>query len=179
MNLNKDEFRGIYSIKNKSQLDGTKDSNDVIVRNQDNSEFYCVSDYSELTDKITVYRGDCFTNTVTMRIIRNFVDPEVPSNETIVDEKNWDKYVKRAKNETEEDKDSKPIDWSNVNRADVNTVDLGLWVTYKCLSSYNLGLRSIDTFNTDEMALMGTARSFFPLNGASTATVNKVEESFY
>ena len=178
LNLNKDEFRGIYSIKNKSQLDGTKDSNDIIVRNQDNSEFYCVSDYSELTDKITVYRGDCFTNTVTMRIIRNFVDPEVPSNETIVDEKNWDKYVKRAKNETEEDKDSKPIDWSNVNRADVNTVDLGLWVTYKCLSSYNLGLRSIDTFNTDEMALMGTARSFFPLNGASTATGNKVEESF-
>ena len=178
LNLNKDEFRGIYSIKNKSQLDGTKDSNDVIVRNQDNSEFYCVSDYSELTDKITAYRGDCFTNTVTMRIIRNFIDPEVPSNETIVDEKNWDKYVKRAKNETEEDEDSEPIDWSNVNRADVNTVDLGLWVTYKCLSSYNLGLRSIDTFNTDEMALMGTARSFFPLNGASTATGNKVEESF-
>ena len=178
LNLNKDEFRGIYSIKNKSQLDGTKDSNDVIVRNQDNSEFYCVSDYSELTDKITAYRGDCFTNTVTMRIIRNFIDPEVPSNETIVDEKNWDKYVKRAKNETEEDEDSEPIDWSNVNRADVNTVDLGLWVTYKCLSSYNLGLRSIDTFNTDEMALMGTARSFFPLNGASTATWNKVEESF-
>ena len=178
LNLNKDEFRGIYSIKNKSQLDGTKDSNDVIVRNQDNSEFYCVSDYSELTDKITAYRGDCFTNTVTMRIIRNFIDPEVPSNETIVDEKNWDKYVKKAKSETEEDEDSELIDWSNVNRADVNTVDLGLWVTYKCLSSYNLGLRSIDTFNTDEMALMGTARSFFPLNGASTATWNKVEESF-
>ena len=178
LNLNKDEFRGIYSIKNKSQLDGTKDSNDVIVRNQDNSEFYCVSDYSELTDKITAYRGDCFTNTVTMRIIRNFIDPEVPSNETIVDEKNWDKYVKKAKSETEEDEDSELIDWSNVNRADVNTVDLGLWVTYKCLSSYNLGLRSIDTFNTDEMALMGTARSFFPLNGASTATGNKVEESF-
>jgi hypothetical protein len=41
-----------------------------------------------------------------------------------------------------------------------------------------LGLRSIDTFNPEEMALMGSARSFFPLNGASTATGNKLEESF-
>ena len=66
----------------------------------------------------------------------------------------------------------------NVNSADVNTVDLGYWVTYKCLSSYNLGLRSENTFNVQEMALMGSPRSFYPISGLSTATGNKVGDSF-
>jgi hypothetical protein len=51
-------------------------------------------------------------------------------------------------------------------------------VTFKCLSSYNLGLRSIDRLHVDEMSLLGSPRSFYPLNGASTATGNKIEESF-
>ena len=32
-------------------------------------------------------------------------------------------------------------------------------------------------FTSDEMALLGSPRSFYPLNGASTATGNKIEES--
>lgn len=157
---------GIYTIKQHVlSLD------DILVRKQDNSEFYCVSKYLPINiTSCNVFRGDCYTNTVTMRIIRNFIDPSVPGGEQIVNEEAWNKYVKLSDKEEEE--------FEEVNRADVNTVDLGLWVTFKCLSSYNLGLRSIDTFNPEEMALMGSARSFFPLNGASTATGNKLEESF-
>ena len=38
--------------------------------------------YQELVD---VFRGDCYTNTVTMRLNRNFIDSEVPVNEIIMD----------------------------------------------------------------------------------------------
>ena len=54
--------------------------------------------------------------------------------------------------------------YENMNRSDLNTVNLGTWVTYKCLSNYNLGLRSEDPSHTDEYALMGNARSFYPLS---------------
>ena len=43
--------------------------------------FQFVSD-QELVD---VFRGDCYTNTVTMRLNRNFIDSEVPVNEIIMD----------------------------------------------------------------------------------------------
>lgn len=52
--------------------------------------------------------------------------------------------------------------WSNINRADVNTVPIGSWITFKVLSNYNLGLRSEDTTHTEEAALMGNNRSFYP-----------------
>jgi len=45
------------------------------------------------------------------------------------------------------------------------------------LSNYNLGLRSIDNSHSDEIALMGNARKFYPLNDMSVATSNKIEES--
>jgi hypothetical protein len=58
------------------------------IRRDDNSEFYAISNRFELTDENRiqdVYRGDCFTNTVSIRLNRNFVDPDVPINDTIVD----------------------------------------------------------------------------------------------
>lgn len=172
---------GIYSLRHKENVD----VNDLVVRSQDNSEYFCVSPYlsTDTTSKV-VYRGDCFTNTVTMRIIRNFIDPTAPVSDTILDEAGWRKYVVGFKLDKDHnfeisinDPDKLPFkDGPNV--SDVNTVDLGLWVTFKCLSSYNLGLRSNDTFHVDEMALLGSPRSFYPLNGASTSTGNKTEESY-
>ncbi|MCI5542563.1 MAG: hypothetical protein MR405_01385 [Mollicutes bacterium] len=48
-------------------------------RSIDNSPYYAVSDrYSLKNSTLNVYRGDCFTNTVSIRINRNFIDPEVP-----------------------------------------------------------------------------------------------------
>ena len=34
---------------------------------------------------VEAYRGDCYTNTVTIRLNRNFVDSDVPVNEHILD----------------------------------------------------------------------------------------------
>lgn len=162
---------GIYSIKNKNVFN----KNDFLVRQQDNSEYYCVSEYTKKS-AIDVYRGDCFTNTVSMRMIRNFIDSTAPIADIILDPDAWYNYVVSRNKEATENEAK--ISYADVNLSDVNTVDLGYWVTFKCLSSYNLGLRSIDTFHEDETALLGSPRSFYPLNGASTATGNKMEESY-
>lgn len=118
----------------------------------------------------TVFRGDCFTATVTIRINTNFIDSEVPTADTIVDPNSW-KYGYNGYSNTSLD------DYKEINRADVNTVPMGQWMTYKCLSNYNLGLRSENRQNVEEMALMGNARSFYPLQGMTVAPVNKIPES--
>jgi hypothetical protein len=72
----------IYSIR----LKGSSLQNLFKVREQDSSEYYCVSNrVSDLT--IDAYRGDCYTNTVTIRINKNFIDNTAPAVEQIVDEK--------------------------------------------------------------------------------------------
>lgn len=130
----------------------------------------------KITDKLfaqvvpTVFRGDCFTATVTIRINTNFIDSEVPTNDMIVNPNTWkDGYKGYSQTSTE--------DWKDINRADINTVPMGQWFTYKCLSNYNLGLRSENRQNVEEMALMGNARSFYPLQGMTVAPVSKIPES--
>lgn len=167
----------VQSINLKNFISSESRETDATVREQDNSEYYSVSDYFKVdSNPHVIYRGDCFTNTVSVRILRNFIDPTVPNSETIVDEESWWKWVTSKDKDATEDKDR--VQYDQVNLADINTVALGYWVTFKCLSSYNLGLRSIDRFHEDEQALLGSPRSFYPLNGASTATGNKMEESF-
>lgn len=65
--------------------------NYIDIRGNDTSPFFAVTDRFELNtksdDTIEAYRGDCFTNTITIRINRNFIDPEVPTNDIIVDKK--------------------------------------------------------------------------------------------
>jgi hypothetical protein len=83
------ENNAIYNIKTENY------SNQFMkdyfgIRRDDNSEFYAISDRYELTEnnrERNVYRGDCFTNTVSIRLNRNFTDPDVPVNDTIVDSK--------------------------------------------------------------------------------------------
>lgn len=131
------------------------------------TEKYYLEPYSVVP---TVFRGDCFSSTVTIRLNRNFISPDVPTNNIIVNPKTWeDNYTGYTNMSTSE--------WSNINSADVNTVNLGTWVTYKCLSNFNLGLRSIDAQNVEEMALMGNLRSFYPYYGIITTSSNKIEES--
>ena len=168
----------IYSVRLNEKT--TNLTNLFLVRQQDLSEYYCVSRRNLITQNINVYRGDCYTNTVTMRILNNFLDPTAPIADQILKPEGWYNMLLELKDkESGENNSEEQIDpWSEVNLSDINTVDLGYWVTFKCLSSYNLGLRSIDTFHTDEMSLLGSPRSFYPLNGASTATGNKMEESF-
>lgn len=153
------------------------DSNDHFIwfkaRGNDKSPFYAVSDrYTINANKLSVYRGDCFTNTVTFRINRNFVDNDVPLTSDILKPASWGENIYDGFWETAKE------NWNKLNRADVNAVSLGMWVTFKCLSSYNLGLRAEDTQHTDEMALLGNARSFFPHYGISTKASQKIDDSW-
>lgn len=176
----------IYNIRASNYL-STFNSEYFQIRGNDLSPFMAISPRYELNDsklikifdedqKIieritpTVFRGDCFTNTVTVRIIRNFIDSETPTNDIIVDPETWKNGYKGYNQTT-------TSDWKEINRADVNTVPLGMWVTYKCLSNYNLGLRSEDTSYIDEMTLMGNPRGFYPLHGINTAPSSKIPES--
>ena len=150
------------------------------IRGNDNSPFFAITDRWSINDSrfnnsntksLTAFRGDCYTCTVSMRLQRNFTDSDVPTNEIIIDPNTWkDNYA--GYNTTDEDA------WLSINRGDVNTVPIGSWITWKCLSNYNLGLRSQDYTNVEEMALMGNPRSFYPLTGSSTSIGNKVEESW-
>ena len=146
------------------------------IRGNDNSPFYAITDRwaiddPKLDNSLKAFRGDCYTCTVSMRLQRNFTDSDVPVNEIIIDPNTWkDNYA--GYNTTQED------EWLSINRGDVNTCPIGSWITWKCFSNYNLGLRSQDYTNVEEMALMGNPRSFYPITGASTSVANKIEESW-
>lgn len=155
------------------------------IRKDDNSPFYAISDRFDLDSKNRVqnlYRGDCFTNTVSLRLNRNFTDPDVPINDTIVDENTWidhyNGYFNTTVDDKEKDEEKLKHNWAKINRADLNAVPMGMWITYKCRSNYNLGLRAEDRSYVDETALMGNPRSFYPLQDASTKSANKIEESW-
>jgi hypothetical protein len=59
----------------------------------DYSEFYAISDRYNFESMIisgsnyehTCYRGDCYINTFTYRLNRNFNDKTLPNNDTIID----------------------------------------------------------------------------------------------
>ena len=173
-----------YNIRIPGYLD-TKTMDYFTIRKNDNSTFHSVSDrylLSESTNDhlIDVYRGDCYTNTVTIRLLRNFVDSDTPINDSIVDINTWNKhyagYMAMGGSDPEDPKVPSG-DWSMMNKSDLNAVPLGMWLTYKCLSSHNLGIRSIDRSYSDEEALMGNPRGFHPLYGMSTSSSNNIAES--
>ena len=178
------ENNAIYNIKTENY------SNQFMkdyfgIRRDDNAEFYAISDRFELTDdnrEHDVYRGDCFTNTVSIRLNRNFTDPDVPVNETIVDRMTWVEhyggYFHTTSEDKEDDEEKIKYNWTKINRADLNAVPLGMWLSYKCMSNYNLGLRAEDRSHVGETALMGNPRSFYPLQDASTKSANKIAESW-
>ena len=155
------------------------------IRINDNSPYFAVSDrYAVSFDEIIdpdvnmedddwyelpiLYRGDCFTYTATIRIQRNFTSQTVPTNDTIVDFNTWKDNFNGIRN-TES--------WDDINIGDMNAVAIGSWVTFKGLSNNNISLRSLDEFNTEEMALMGNPRGFYPIQGKSVKSSAKIPES--
>ena len=166
---------GLYNIytDNYNPDSQTDINNWFIARSIDESPYYAVSDrYSiDYMQSVNIYRGDCFTCTVTMRLNRNFIDPTVPISDDILQPSTWNENFGGPKNTSGDS-------YSKMNRADVNSVSLGMWVTFKCLSNYNLGLRSEDSLNTTEYALMGNPRSFYPKTGISTKSGVKIAESY-
>ena len=164
--------------------------NEILVRGNDTSAFYSVSNRSELSETLDVYRGDCYICQTTTRVHRNFIDQNAPVATQIVQPYCWDNWFRGVDNALEvgesqpkkegteeEDEAKRKTDWSKINVGDLNTVSLGHWVTYTCLANINLGLRSIDTTHADEMALMGNPRSFYPVYGMSLETGMKLPDS--
>ena len=191
--LGKSSLYNVY-IKNYSE---TFNKEYFQIRIDDNSPYFAVSDRyatdtsmikdKDITDCTTnykdeegnsiefnwsvipiLYRGDCFTYTTTIRLHRNFTSQTVPTNDTIVDFNTWKDNFKGIRN-TE--------NWDDINIGDINAVAIGSWVTFKGLSNNNISLRSIDEFNTEEIALMGNPRGFYPIQGMSTKSSAKIPES--
>ena len=52
---------------------------------------------------------------------------------------------------------------SQINRADVNAVSFGQWITFPVCSALNLAFRDVDFNNTTEEAKLNRKRSFYPL----------------
>ena len=143
----------------------------VTTRANNKDNFYAISNrylLDEIRDKtINVYRGDCFTNTVSTRMIANFINSETPTNTLIID---FDPFHGYDEDFTYDNLPDMPIILS-----DWNAVQLGHFLTYKCLSNYHLGMRCEDTSNTEEWALLGNPRSYYPVT--SKQTISKVTES--
>ena len=155
------------------------------IRAQDTSAFYAISDRIDINDinnkraalqqtqvsaepyKINLFRGDCYVCQYTHRIIRNFNDPSAPYNDKIVDKNTWkDNY-----------NPDKPESYQDINLGDVNAVQIGLWLTFKLRSSYNLNIRTIDKSNVDEYLMCGNHRSFYPHYGQIADGNQKIQDS--
>lgn len=119
---------------------------------------------------VNLYGGDCFVNTVTIRMQSNFIDPETQTNDTIVDAYSWQRAYKGI-NQTE------TTDKSKINRSDINASKIGTWYTFKCLSNYNLALRSEDKSYSEEISKMGNWRSFYPKRDRNITSAGKIQDS--
>ena len=96
------KFGQYYNIFQKD-YDYSKWKDYFKVRYNDSSPFMPISDrfsWTEIMDATpAIYRGDCYINTVTQRVISGFIDPELPTNNTIVDPYSWYKNYKVKKSD--------------------------------------------------------------------------------
>ena len=127
---------GLYNIRLKSYDESFAAEYFEIRMNDDSpyfaaSERYCINPKKYQTDykfvkedngtikyaySIDVFRGDCFTNTVTTRMHRNFVSSSVPINDTIINNNTW-------KNNFEGFRET--VNWNKINKADIDAVPIG------------------------------------------------------
>lgn len=183
------EKQCIYSVKVGDYSD-LYTQQYIETRGYDHGAFFAITDKcvipegNNVFNPVPVWGGDCYTNTVTIRLNRNFTDPDAPINGYILDPDTWRKNYKGYFNMVESTKDDKKEydeettgDYYKINRGDLNSAPQGMWATFKLLSSYNLGFRSEDRNHTEEMALMGNPRSFYPLSSMSISPNNKISES--
>lgn len=143
----------------------------------DNLDDYLVTQKSSLTNvsdkaykngyQFNAFRGDCYICQFTHRVNRNFQDPSAPYNDEIVDENTWKDHYNPEKSE----------DYESINLGDVNAIQLGMWVTFRVRSSYNLNIRTLDSSNVDEKQMTGHARGYFPYYPMSVEGTYKIPES--
>lgn len=171
------------------------DSNNTLkyiqIRMDDNSTYFAITDRIDISEsdnylvtkksqlvndstdfykdgyQFSAFRGDCYICQFTHRIIRNFNSPSAPYNDEIVDENTWKDNYDPKKTES----------YENINLGDVNAVQLGMWVTFRVRSSYNLNIRTLDSSNVDEKQMTGHARGYFPYIPMSVEGTYKIPES--
>lgn len=164
-----DEAGGIIDISRKTNSVKTE----TLLRANDNSPFYVVSDRISIDDESHVYRGDCYICSIFIRYNYNFIDSTAPTQDYLLKD-NWrDEVYNLGANKTFDE-----VDWDEINLSDMNNVPLGIIIGYKCRSSYNLMLRSINDSDTINTALFGNPRSFYPYQNLSLSNKFKQEESW-
>lgn len=157
-----------YSISDRYDielLDSTLQKYDNYQKSQ-----YSGKDYYDLT----CYRGDCYIQNVTMRIQRNFQDPDLPINDEILNTKTWKTNYKGYLANGSLDIDN----IAKINRSDINAVRIGHWVTFMICSNINLCYRTIDETNSNEYALTGNPKSFYPLSTLNIRGSGKIADSY-
>lgn len=145
---------------------------DIETRMQSYEPFYAISDrynFDNISNSLICYRGDCYINTFSYRVNRNFNDPTLPNNDKIIQEDTWNKYKENPEDISELDK---------ISRSDVNAVQLGSWITFKVRSSFNYALRSEDHSYVSEEAQMGAPRSFYPRKDQMWLGTYKMPDSY-
>ena len=168
----------IYNIYNDILQD---DRQNYLDRMNSYEPFYAISNRYNFNNIVrdstnfilTCWRGDCYINTFTYRLNRNFNDPSLPNNDVIIDQDTWKKNFYKE-NSFEEDINS----WPKISRSDVNAVQLGSWITFKVKSYMNYALRSVDHSYVSEEALMGAPRSFYPRSSLLQKGANKMPDSY-
>lgn len=170
----------VYTICTQSYIgtDSGKRKTQIKLRAQDNSSFTSISQRISIKDvnkngnvETDVFGGDCFTCTTSVKMCYNFLDYNTPLNDKIV--KSDLKTISKEKVSWDYN------DWKvgELNISDWNAVDIGHYATYKCMSNFNLGIRCIDDQRTDERALFGDTRSFYPYSHHSFGVSFKIPES--
>lgn len=145
------------------------------IRYQDVAPYYAISDRQNFdtiqTFERNIYRGDSYICNFTHRLNRNFQDPTAPLNDKIVDKNTWKDNFEVS------DGVVKKENFEKINLGDLNAIKLGSWITFKVRCSKNLSIRSNDSSITDEVALFGHPRSFYPLSPMSAEGTFKIPES--
>lgn len=143
------------------------------IRYNDESPFYSISERIKLKeiknepwDK-QLFRGDCYICQFTHRINRNFQDLEAPNNDKIVKSDTW------KENYSIDDLEKN----AEINRGDVNAVELGQWITFTVRSSRNLSIRALDISQVSEASLVGHPRTFYPHDDMNTSGSYKIPEA--
>ena len=163
----------LYNIYSDISVGGTQEYK---IRMDSTEPFYAISDRynfeglasANSLKTLVCWRGDCFINTFTYRLNRNFNDPSLPNNDKIIDKNTWkDNY-----DVTNSEK------WERISRSDLNAVQMGSWITIKVRSAMNYALRSQDHSYVAEEALMGSPRSYYPRNQVMWQGANKMPDSY-
>lgn len=155
------------------------------IRYNDKTSFYAISDRYSFDDidewlnkdgKVyslskPVYRGDCYICQFTHRFNRNFQDPSAPTNDDIVDPRCWMNNFKVSDGVVNKE------NFEKINLGDVNAVKLGMYITLMVRSTMNLNVRALDDSISDEVALFGHPRGFFPYSPMTTKGAYKTPES--